>query len=426
MEIKKMTYTLISCVGTGMFFNEKTKEKEYRETTYKFPNGEEKTTKLFLEALISSNYRKIGQIILIGTKTSNWGALIKEADCNKSDEVLDLYSRLYDNDKNELGIDNNDIPLLEKYLEQRFSVPVIIRAPALSIDEDSSEKLFTLYNALSDKINSQNNILFDITHSFRSIPLLVYQALNFSFGNANINKTVELVYGEFVPSKKISYVRNLSKYWKFSQITDAVSIFINKLDGFKLAVLIEDKWKDGARVVKRISEIVQTNFSLQVFDIFKQIKNILAKEPPSDEVWVKTIIDFFKEIYSLYDKDSHSKTLYNYSKFLYKHNLNVQAIIALQITVEACIVEKYSDVQTYLGDWDWWQECGKGELSNTLHKLDWKTIGEPLLKLEYFRNQIAHGGGRDKKTKEFPSVSNIKGIYERGEKGVKKLFEYIS
>ena len=52
-----MAYTLISCVGTGMFLNKSTNEKEYRETTYQFPNGNKKTTKVFLEALVSCSYR---------------------------------------------------------------------------------------------------------------------------------------------------------------------------------------------------------------------------------------------------------------------------------------------------------------------------------------------------------------------------------
>ena len=43
-----MAYTLISMVGTGMYLNEATHEKEYRKTKHLFPDGKEYTTRLFL------------------------------------------------------------------------------------------------------------------------------------------------------------------------------------------------------------------------------------------------------------------------------------------------------------------------------------------------------------------------------------------
>lgn len=418
-----MSYTLISCVGTGMFFNKNTDEKEYRETTYQFPNGTKKTTKVFLEALLSCSYRNFEKMILVGTKTSNWGALISENDFD-DESVFSLYENLYSSDKTGEEIQNKDIECLEKYLSKRFSIPVKLFISSALISEETALDLFSLYSSIVPEISDQSDILFDITHSFRSIPILVYQALQFSLDGLNTERQVELVYGEYIDSDKVSYVRNLSKYWNFTQFSNALNLFSTKLDGFKLAELISVDWPRGSKAIKRISEISQLNFSIQIIDVLRQIKNALNEFPDTENSLLLKAKSELEKIYSVNDENSVSKTLYNYSKFLNERNLNVQAVITLQVAVEACIIEKFADIDEQLGDYDWWQSYGKDNLKK-LKGDNWKEIGEPLRSLENFRNQAAHGGGKDKNTKHYPSTSNIDAIYKKGLKGVEKLFDVI-
>lgn len=80
-----------------------------------------------------------------------------------------------------------------------------------NIDFDTSEEVFACYKSLVPEIADDSDILFDITHGFRSMPILMYQTLQFVFSN-NQSRKVELVYGEYIQSVDISYVRDLSKY----------------------------------------------------------------------------------------------------------------------------------------------------------------------------------------------------------------------
>lgn len=418
-----MAYTLISCVGTGMFVNKTTNEKEYRETTYLFPDGSKKRTKVFLEALLSCSNKSFDKIILVGTRTSNWGALICEKDFD-DENVFALYEKLYSSDKTENGIQEENVAGLEEYLTKRFSVPVKLFISSALINEDTALDLFSLYSSIVPEISPESNILFDITHSFRSIPILVYQALQFSLDGNSSGRTVELVYGEYIDSDKVSYVRNLSKYWSFTQFSNALNLFATKLDGFKLAALIADEWPKGSKAIKRISEITQLNFSIQIIDVLHQIKNALKEFPAQENSLLLKTKSELEKLYAVYDEESLSKTFYNYSKFLHERNLNVQAVITLQVAVEACIIEKFANIDEQLGDYDWWQDYGKDNLK-ALKGDNWKEIGEPLRSLENFRNQAAHGGAKDKKTKQYPSASNVDTIYCKGLKGVEKLFEAI-
>lgn len=419
-----MAYTLISMIGTGMYKTSKDFEG-YVETNYFFKENYFKT-RLFMQAIVQKPYKPIDQIILLGTDTSSWDCLVDKDEDNR-EETIELWISLFDQceSKNEgeppLGVSRENLDRLKKYLSERFKLDVVIKCHSPNIDETTSEELFNCYTEVTDIVKKGNDILFDITHGFRSMPVLLYQSLQYSLSQKN--RKVEIIYGELdINDKSKGYARDLSSYWSYSELAVALNVFKSKLDGFKLAELIEPYWDKGSKAIKHLSEIVQTNFAFQIEEVCRQIKNALDKFPTDAPKYLHSIKTFLKEICDLVDEESTSKTLFKYSQFLYSHNLNVQAIITLQITVEAVIIEKYANPERF-GDYDWWKEQGKGFL-DTLKRDHWKEIKEPLNNLEYFRNQIAHGGGRNKDG-DFPHAANIPGVYESGKKGVEKLFEIL-
>ena len=153
-----------------------------------------------------------------------------------------------------------------------------------------------------------------------------------------------------------------------------------------------------------------------------QLKNSLSAFPQTDPDWLSPVKDSIEKIVSLIDEKSVPRTLYNYSKFLYEHHLNVQAVITLQVAAETCIVEVY-DPQKCYGDYDWWDKVGHEKLSTIKHQA-WKEMGNPLANLEFFRNQIAHGGSKNKEG-HFPQAANIPNIYKSGIRGVEALIEHL-
>ncbi len=119
----------------------------------------------------------------------------------------------------------------------------------------------------------------------------------------------------------------------------ALSVFRTKLDGYKLAELIEDEWLEGSKAIKRLSDIVQTNFSLQIIEVSKQIKNALERCPTNAPNWLKDVKLFLEEILNCVTANCMYISLYNYAEFLFERKLNVQAIITLQVAVETYIAE---------------------------------------------------------------------------------------
>lgn len=387
----------------------------YRQSEYVFPDGKKIATHIFLKALLEAHYREISKIILVGTVTSGWDMLVED------DE--DLWLKVRDAKEKKL-ISGEIISEVEKHVSQRTGVPVIIKCHTDVIDDETSQKIFDLYSSIVPEIKDEN-ILFDITHSFRSMPILLYQALQFSVSQNPKIKNVEIVYGEFKKEEKVSYVRELSSYWKYSQISDALYVFNQKLDGFRLADLIQDEWEAGSKAIRRFSEIVQTNFCLQITEVAAQLRNSLKKYPENAPEWLGKVRNAVSKILKAINVENKnlSGSLLSFSKFLYERKLNVQAVICLQVAVETRICEREQCVDK-IGDYEWWQENGK----EVLYKIkggEWKEIGNPLTNLEIVRNQIAHGGGKNKNG-NFPHATNIPNIYESGLRGVENLFNMIS
>lgn len=403
-----MSYTLISLVGTGMY------KDGYRQTEYVFPDGKKITTHIFLKALLEARYRKISKIILVGTVTSGWDMLIDVDD--------DLWVTVCEA-KEKREISDELIKKVELYLSEKLNIPVVIKYHTDKIDNSSTPEIFDLYSSIIPEINDEN-ILFDITHSFRSMPVLLYQALQFSASQNSKIKNIEIVYGEYIEKEKLSYVRDLSSYWKYSQISDALYVFSQKLDGFRLADLIQDEWESGSKAIRRLSEIVQTDFCLQIAEVAAQIRNSVKKYPENAPEWLGKVRDVLLKILKVVGNENKkmSECLFDFSKLLYERKLNVQAVICLQVTVEAKICENEGHCEE-VGNYNWWQDNGKKAL-NKIKSGNWKDIGNPLTNLEHFRNQIAHGGAK-MSNGSFPHAANIPSIYESGLRGVENLFKEL-
>ena len=403
-----MAYTLISSLGTGMY-----KKEGYQKTNYVIDGKRSFTTRLFMEALLQCQYREINQVVLIGTHTSSWDVLVE----GENDYEVNLWDRLLNKNGN---LSEELKSELENYLKERFKIPFIIKVHTDSVDENHISELFECYSSIYPLINEGNDILFDITHGFRSMPMLVYQALQYHFIDTPERK-VELVYGEFKPGATQAPIRNLSEYWRYSQISAALHLFQQKLDGFTLAKLIKEEWPAGAKAIETLSDIVQANFALRFQEVLRQIHNALENTPENAPEWIEKIKETLKKVENLKDEKSTARTLCNYSKYLYDLNLNTQAIITLQNCIETAMAEKSGDEKN-IGDYEWWQNEGKIKFSNAASETRTK---KPLKVLEYFRNSVAHAGGRNPDTKALPSTASMPGVYEKGFDAAKKLLDFL-
>jgi CRISPR-associated Csx2 family protein len=434
-------YTLITSIGTGMYkkINKDKKdgseEKEkYIDTVYQFPDGKKQPpTNIFLKAILEAEYwTPIKKVILVGTTSSSWDVLIPY----KTDfwrKVLDecKMNAFSDESKNEL-----ELKLSELYNNIKFEIVV-------HTNEFTEENVLTVFNKYLDipkLIEPETKILFDITHGFRSMPLLILQSLQVNASKIYGRKVV-LIYGEFIDKEKISLVRDLSEYWEYYEISLAIKMFEDKLNGKVLAKKIERYWKKGSECLIKLSDIVECNFSLQICEVLKDIKDALKDYSEEGKLlWVNDVRERLDKIYKELQTYSHenypiAKTVWKYSKLLRTKNLVTQAVIALQVVVETSIAEKYAkNDPSKIGDYSWYNGyfnkkksikvngIGETKLNNICKKN--KELGDTLDELEIQRNNIAHGGGKNKKGK-YPNLTDVKLLLQKIDHYIMELFTIL-
>lgn len=408
-----MTYTLISSIGTGIY------ENGYRTTRYEFPGGEQYETRLFLDAILKTKYRDVKKIVLVGTKTSSWDVLIDET----KPENEDLWLTVKDECCSPQGISDEKINEVEQYTEKNLGMPVKLKVHSPVLDETTAKSIFNVYNSISREILEGTKILFDITHGFRSMPILIYQALQFDSANDSV-KDVEIIYGEYVKESKVSYVRNLTPYWELSEITQARNQFFIKLDGRSLAAKIRPYWNEGAKAIYNFSEVVSLNYSLQITEVLKTMATALKCDISKSPEWVKDVYEEIKNIYKQLKQDKTSRTLFEYAKFLESKALYTQAVIALEVCIETAVAEINGFTEEQFGDYEWWQseDGGKKQLRDMRYQLD-KQTSFAINDITNIRNAVAHGGSKDKFSGEFPTAAALKKILKDGKTAVLKFFE---
>lgn len=397
-----MSKTLITSLGSGMYA-----KGSYRTTTYRFLNGKEHTCALFLDALLTVD-PAIKQVEIIGTSTSSWDVLCElcedtwlriRGECESPDGMLESS---HDSVLRCLG---------ERYPGVAFSLHVHTSVLGVA----TAEHIFSKYQEVAAKIEEGVPVVLDITHGFRSMPLLVWQALQ------QISErlcSVQVLYGEYLPDEKISYVRDLSSYWTFAEIAKARQAFISKLDGFALADYLEPYWEKGAKAIRQLSGVVASNFALQIPAVLRQINNAVVEKIEGVPQWVLLVRDFLEEFYKrLSEKQQHHEVVLEYARALRERKLYTQAVIAQQIAVELFIAgDNY-------GDYEWWKNTGRTILKTSKRRLP-RNTQEALSRLEELRNQIAHGGYKSTYGGGgFPQYENIPNTMTRTFGAIEELFE---
>jgi CRISPR-associated Csx2 family protein len=400
-------------IGTGMYVE---KDSGYRTTKYEFRDGNTFETHLFLEALLQNNLgQNIDKIIIVGTITSDWGALI--ANYN---EYTELSLKLLENKK---IISKETFSELEATLSKMYKKDVQIFYHTDEIDSETTEEIFNVYKEISKSIPQGSKILFDITHGFRSMPLLLYQALQYAF-QEELSESTSLIYGEYNKEEKISKVRDLSNYLEYAEIAGGFKLFNARFDGRLLSEKTETLWKKGCKWLKRFTAMVQANYFLQIFELLSNLTNILNEGiPEKSPSWVQDVYESLEDLHKQLKNHEKSKLLFAFSKILAEKKLYTQAIIGLQVTVEAKAFELFGDWDE-LGNYDYFQEKVRPLFRDFLRNDFQEKHKDRIFNLEGVRNQVAHGGAKNKKTGGSLNAENMYNQYESFVQIVEKLLEY--
>jgi CRISPR-associated DxTHG motif protein len=404
-----MGYTFFTLLGTGQFEGNDSSgaDVKYLKARYDFGNNVIIEDKILLNAVLRSHKWDIEKIVIVGTITSCWDALIDEQD--RVGDCLDFWFELYTNcscktELNKKGISKEQSKRLETYLSNLYQIPVVLFAHEDQVDERTIADISHLYYSLYMERYAKTKVLLDITHGFRSMGTLLFQTFQLHSSELK-NGDFELFYAEFHKGK-ISPIRNLTKYWEISELNRQLYSFQTSLRGEKLAVTLEPFWKEGAECIRLLSYVVRMDYVMQINKLVGKIKGACDRfKPIGKPDWVINLKDELFSMVKRLNKTMPYDKYVAFSKLLYEKGLLTQAVIALTAALETRVLyDCYgSEPETHVGSYDDWMNFGWNHLNCCLEgKAELK---KKVSVLRDVRNAIAHAA--QEKWNEMPKCESI-------------------
>src|SRR5574344_313241 len=340
-----MAKVLISFLGTGRLVDSKAEitlsKRRYDNTKYRIDGRDYE--KPFVAAVLKEHY-SIDKTILIGTPHSMWEEVYSSylnelADENKfieSAEYCDL-----SNHKSQLSIPyQGDV---ENALGNGSKVVLI----HYGISEEEIQQNINIILGVELYIHNQDELIIDVTNSFRSLPILIMNLLFYlkSISKKNIS-IIHIHYGMREAIKELGYapIVDLNATMDVNEwITGAYS-FKEFGNAYKIADLIESENKSVAKRLRDFSNVMNINHLRRIKTEAQRLSSIKNEQykTPIPKMILSQVVDDFISNFNQKDKDSVFQ--FKLAKWQFKHKNYVSAYLTLfeSIVTLACEYKKFT------------------------------------------------------------------------------------
>ncbi|MCL2046567.1 MAG: TIGR02221 family CRISPR-associated protein [Oscillospiraceae bacterium] len=421
-----MARVLISSIGEGR--KQADGSYAYENTTYFLAEGnaEHKVQTPSIVSALKELY-SIDKLILIGTAGSDWASLYAHLFVGDDDNLLahtesndDYYNMLlntYNQSKSTPPILCQINELQDELVELKDAIGDFcdsIWVMHYGINEDELAENFTIMNNIASRMNDGDEIIFDISHSFRSLPLYELLAVNLA----------KQIVGKKLRIQAITYGMNASQNM-FNGDTPIINLsqLVNVTDWIKaaeefnrfgtahlLAELLKDDnlglelSKEEKKAIKRLGDMATGINAIEFKNLVKNCINI-SKGNTSTKITQMVLGHVFIKISSTFGVllDDDAKLFSELAKWHFVHKRYIVCVI----TLDECVFDFFAElmgVNRHSDNWEWKEERkfrdkiydanSNNNRVNTLF-LDFKRLNE-------IRNHLAHGGPLDYDVKNLP------------------------
>jgi CRISPR-associated Csx2 family protein len=268
-----MAKILISFLGTGSVDEKSEKERrEYR--TVKYEIDDKIYEESFVTKVLDTHYN-IDKILYIGTLRSMWEEVYRTY-IGEEGEFADNYLELHDvvpqfnKDSKVLEHENK---ILKHFAHQKKIIPILIQ---YGLNKEELDFNIQQVLKIEELINDGDEVYLDITHSFRSLPLLIMNVLNYLKDVSKKEFEIKgISYGMLDIMREndgIAPIIQLDAISELHESIKATNTFTEKADGFQLAKILAPKNKELSKLIKNFSTALSLNYS---HEIKKQYEHIL-------------------------------------------------------------------------------------------------------------------------------------------------------
>ncbi len=339
-----MAKVLISFLGTGSFASKET--RTYRTANYHM--GEQVLGDYpFISAALRKHY-VIDRILLVGTVHSMWEEVYRWF-CEDSKQMIDedAYISIADTCENtnylsELSIPHKD--LIEQAMGGDSKVVLI----KYGLDEEEIKTNTDIILGLQKYLRNGDELIVDVTHSFRSLPLFMMNLLiylknvcqkkisltHIHYGMLDISK--ELGYAPIIDLKSMMDVNDwITGAYSFSEFGNA----------YKISKLVEGEDRNVSTLLVEFSNLMNLNHLHAIQKIAQRLasiknNNYLTLIP---ELTITPIVQSFISQFGV--GDTHSLFQLKVARWQLDHRKYAQAFLTAQESMITYVCEQ--------NKWEW-------------------------------------------------------------------------
>ena len=342
-----MARVLISFLGTGKKKDGDNADGDYESASYKI-DGKDYSAKFIADALIKAY--SIDKVILIGTVKSMWD----EVYANFAEDNLDadIWERLqkirqcvsHESELELKGIDKEtgvEIEVsketIEKVLPGNGSKIVFIKYGLNDAElDDNISKIL----GIEDYLNENDEIYFDITHGFRSLPMVLMNCIIYLQKVSNKRLTIKkITYGNLDVSGELKYAPVIDLSNKLLNLSDWINgayAFKEFGKGYQIAKLLDERLAEISRRINNLSDLLSLNYIYELPKAIKEFIDIYKLEeqwlPSRAKLSLKPAIEEFQN-YGLDNSSVLWKFQFNLANWYYEKQNYIASYITLAESV---------------------------------------------------------------------------------------------
>lgn len=304
---------------------------------------------------------------------------------------------------------------------EKFKVPYkMVNIP----DGKSVEELWQIFDIISEELKNEDIIYFDITHGFRSLPMIIMLCISY-VRTVKAQKIGGIYYGAYEAMvDDIAPCFNLTAMGELLDWLEAARDFTRYGDSSRLSEMLSDingyvyKNKLGnptkiKYLAKKLDNISLSLFNTRIMELEQELKSFyeIIDDPVVVEElskWAKPFILVKDSIKESYMKMNVEDQIGEFSKFsvqtatwLIEHNHYLQAMAFMR---EAIITKIMYDMG--MGVEDVHDEDKRHEIENKLNdrKNEDNLLAQTWSRIASFRNDLLHCGMRKKDRTSFDKI----------------------
>ena len=382
---------LISFVGTGRLLDRQT--REYDKATYMVDG--QKYESPFVSVILKKHF-KIDSVILIGTAKSIWESVYLEFSKENGKDFDEDYFLA-------LGLDcegHDHTSPLEILHQERIEdamgpgSKIVLINYGLNQEEfqKNEEKILSIEQFLKDG----DELYVDITHCFRSLPLVLLNTIIYLKEVSSKNITIQkILYGMLDVNRELGYapIVELNNVLEVNEWISGAHALKEYGNGYKIAELLKDQ--KNKTTLNTFSDLLNANYLNGIKNELDTTINYSVESPLAKKV-LKPVMDSFKKI--LHGR-SDSEYQLSLAEWHFNHCNYGSSYLILQETIITYMCERHSEFLP--DDARQARDLIRGLFNNQLDQIEVKRLKEKIgfidrkiwdtyHQIREIRNGIAH------------------------------------